>query len=134
MLEDTVLTALLADNKSIFRTFPATTLKKPFLIIQFPNMNPQVQITKPGVYRPNVTWDIIVIDPFKAPPIFVHLQDNWSIPLTKPEGVSSTNYSLTKMQFDDMIEVPGVLEETDGGQHVRQFSVPTSMRIVKLTT
>lgn len=133
MLADTTLTALLGDTKSIYLKNPSGIFSKPFLIMRFSNMGPQTQISGVGVYRSLLAWGLYVLNPWQAGPIFSHLEKNWSIPITKPEGVASTNYRIDNLVWNEIVEIPGVLELTSDGGPVHEFSISSNIRITALT-
>ena len=133
MSTDTGLLALLGKDSKVYRKYPQSSHRKPFIIFIVDNLNSQTQNTGVGEYRPDVTFDIIVIDPYDAADIFSYLEENWSIPLEKPEGVTSTNYRIDSLVFGNLIEVPGKLQEIDSGEAVTQFTAQASMRIIKVT-
>lgn len=130
LLDDHELAALLGETNGIFREWPQGAHRKPFILITFDNLNPQTVIDGVGVYRPDVSFDVIVINPWDAGPIYHTLESRWTIPKERSSPIVSTNFVIDILQFSDMIEVTGrPLEEVDTGQQVRQFTITASMRI-----
>ena len=136
MLADPELVSLLGEGtvspvSGIYRAWPQGTHKKPMIIITFDNLNPQTQVSGVGVYRPTLTFDVIVQDPWDVGQIYDALESRWSIPLARKSSIISTNFKLDLLQFGDLIEVPGNLQEVDTGNLVRQFSIPATARVIK---
>ena len=133
LVADASLLALLGKRSKIYRKYPAGVHQKPFIILNIDRLNPQTQVDGTGEYRPDMTFDIIVLDPYDAGTIFTYLEENWSIPVERAAAIVSTDYRMDSLVFGDLIEVPGKFQETAGGKPVTMFSAQVRSRVIKVT-
>ena len=129
LLADSVLMGLLGSN-DILREFPKSPKDPPFIVMLSNNRNPDEQVSGVGSSRPDYEFDLFVVNPWDADPIYDHLKQNWTIPEEKNVGITSGGARIDLLHFADLIEVPGVLLELSTGQLLHQFTIPLAMKIV----
>ncbi len=129
LIDDSTLMGLLGSN-DILREFPKSAKDPPFIVWLINNRNPDNQISGVGASRPNCEFNLFVVNPWDADPIFDHLKQNWTIPEEKATGITSGGARIDLLHFDDLIEVPGNLLELSSGQLLHQFTIQMTMRII----
>ena len=129
LLADSTLMGLLGSN-DILREFPKSAKDPPFIVWLLNNRNPDEEVSGVGSSRPNYEFDLFVINPWDADPIYDHLKQNWTIPEEKTTGITVSGARIDLLHFSDLIEVPGTLLEFSSGQLLHQFTIPIGMKIV----
>ncbi len=129
LLADSTLMGLLGSN-DILREFPKSAKDPPFLLMLLNNRNPDEEVSGVGSSRPDYEFDLFVVNPWHADPIYDHLKQNWTIPEEKATGITVSGARIDLLHFSDLIEVPGTLLELSSGQLLHQFTIPITMKIV----
>lgn len=129
VLADATFAAMLATTSSIYLSPPQFKVSSPLIEWIWGNLSPQL-LTSPGVYRPTLTMNVFAVTPQLCFGIVGYLEANWSIPLTKPAGVLTTNFAITELLIKSPVYV-GPRQLLNTNEQVHQVAVECSLRINK---
>lgn len=125
MNDDSDITDVIG-TQNIHRSNPATALKFPTLILD--GVANAVSLTGIGLYRSSPTWNVYAADHDQADDLFSALQENWSIPTKRPAGFSVTEFEITHLVFDKMIEV-GPARVVATQERVTHFAILSRLNV-----
>lgn len=127
MNADSEITDIIGAN-NIHRINPPVKLAFPNMIIEI-TLGPISQLSGVGLYRPSLTFNVFASDHDNADDMMRALEAGWTIPFKRPQGINTSNYSITQMQFTNLIEV-GNAEVVDTGEVVTHFVIPATLRLI----
>ncbi len=130
ILADATFAAMLADSDGIYLSSPDFKVSSPLVEWMWGAWNPQVDSTGIGIYRPNLTMNIFAVNPQLCFGIAAYLEAHWSIPLTKPFGVMTTNFRITELSIKNPVYV-GPRQLIQSNERVHQVAVDCGLRINK---
>lgn len=134
LLNDSTFAGMLGETNGIYAAYPKTAKTKPIIVMMIDTGNPQSQISSPGIYRPDLAFDVFTLNPYNAHAIFTYLQENWDIPKKRATAITTADWRITLMRFTDLIEVEGKFGEVATGDIVRQFHITVNLRISRRPT
>jgi len=115
-------------SSNIHRSNPSVKLSFPALIIDV-TLGVVSELSGIGLYRPQLTFNVYSADHDDADEIMRALEVGWQIPHNRPAGIETSNYKITQMRFENLIEV-GRAEVISTAQVVIHFVIPASLRLI----
>lgn len=131
LLGDATLAAMLGTGEAIFfAVSPVSEKNTPLLEFKLRQLNPQGNVSKTGIYRPEFDVNIVATSLFTCHAISGYLEEFWTVPKEHAAAVDSDNYSITEISWGQVVQVPsGKLINTN--TPVYQLSVALKLRIVR---